>query len=122
MLEDDSLKLVIAMEPRSYREAIGEFFEDVRRYLDFSIVDPGALEAEITRSNPDLVFSSSPKPRSMGRRPAWLEFRSGTYGQTVTFYFDGERSKIEDADLGDLLSIVDRVEKSLANSSRSNRH
>lgn len=116
------MKLLIAMEHRSYREALGEFFQDVRGHMDVSVVDPDALEAEVTRSNPDLVFSSRPKPPWAQRRSAWLEFRSGTYGQSVAFYFDGEYYEIQDADLADLLSIVDRVERALTNSPPSNRH
>ena len=116
------MKLVVAMEPRSYREAIGTFFQDVREHLEVFIVDPSELEAEVLLSGVDLVFSSRPPNRSDWYRPAWLEFHPATYGQTVTFYLKGERSEIEDVDLGDLLSIVDRVERSLANSPRSNRH
>ena len=112
------MKLVVAMEPRSYREAIGAFFREVRENLDVSVVDPVMLEETVTRFKPDLVFSSDPKTASTGRWPAWLEFHSDTYGQAVTLYLDAEYSKIEDADLGDLLSIVDRVERSLANNNR----
>ncbi|MDP9475056.1 MAG: hypothetical protein M3R38_05085 [Actinomycetota bacterium] len=116
------MKLVVAMEPRSYREAIGTFFREVRENLEVSVAEPVTLGEMVTSFNPDLVFSSDPKTPSTGRWPAWLEFHSGTYGQAVTLYLDGECSKIEDVDLGDLLSIVDRVERSLANSPRLRRH
>lgn len=113
-MEVEDVKLVVAMEPRSYREAIGTFFRDVRDYLEVSIVEPGMLEEEALNFRPDLVFSSQPNTRSRGDWPAWLEFHSDTYGQAVTLYLEGEYTRIEDADLGDLLSIVDRTERSLA--------
>lgn len=119
--EDGILKLMVAIEPRSYREAIGTFLQDVREYLDVSVVDPGMLEAQVSRCDPDLVFSSRPNTPSGDHWPAWLEFDSDTYGQSVTFYLDGEYTRIEGADLANLLSIVDRTERSLAESWRGNR-
>ena len=118
--EDEGLKLVVAMAPRSYGEAIGVFLREVRQSLDVSVVDPLVLEAEIMRFKPDLVFSSRPKTPSKERWPAWLAFHSNSYGQAVTFYLDGEYSEIENINLEDLLSIVDRTERSLAGSFRAN--
>lgn len=112
---------MVAIEPRSYREAIGTFFQGVREYLDVSIVDPGMLEAEVSRRDPDLVFSSRPPTLPDGVRPAWLEFDSAAFGQSVIFYLDGEYTQIRDADLATLLSIVDRTQRSLAESWRGNR-
>ena len=114
------VKLLVAIEPRSYREAIGTFFRDVRQSLDVSIVDPKALEAEVERSAPDLVFSSRSNARAKRRWPAWLEFQSETYGQAVVLYLDGSCFELEDTDLGDLLSIVDRTERVLAQSPGTN--
>lgn len=116
------MKLLVAIEPRSYREAIGTFFQDVRQSLDVSIVDPNALEAEVERSAPDLVFSSRSNARSRRRWPAWLEFQSETYGQAVVLYLDGSCFEIEDTDLGDLLSIVDRTDRLLAESPSADRY
>ena len=93
----------------------------MREYLDVSIVDPGMLEAEVSRRDPDLVFSSRPPTLPDGVRPAWLEFDSAAFGQSVIFYLDGEYTQIRDADLATLLSIVDRTQRSLAESWRGNR-
>lgn len=113
------MKLLVAIEPRSYREAIGTFFRDVRQSLDVSIVDPNALHAEVERSAPDLVFSSVPNISPTDRWPAWVEFRAHRYGHSVTCYLNSEYSRIEDTDLGDLLSIIDRAERSLAENPRA---
>lgn len=120
-LEAEDLKLVVAMAPRSYREAIGMLLREVRRSLDVSVVDPPVLEAEIVRFDPDVVFSSRPYTPSKERWPAWLTVHPDASGQAVTFYLDGEYSEIENINLEDLLSIVDRTERSLAGSFRANR-
>ena len=110
----EGLKLLVAMEPRSYREAIGTFLRSVRAPMKVSIVDPNSLDAELVCFAPDLVFSSRPNPSSARDWPAWLEFHSGGYGQSVTLYLDGEYSEIHDTNLEDLLWVVDRTGRLLA--------
>ena len=112
---------MVAIEPRSYREAIGSFLQNVRESLEVFVVDPDLLEAEVSRFEPDLVFSSCLSTSSGEDRPAWAEFHPEGYGQAVTLHLNGEHFEIGDADLGDLLSIVDRAERSLARSARKNR-
>lgn len=113
--ERGGLKVVLAMEPRSYREAIGAFFEEVRSRTEVLIVDPEELAVAIRYFRPDLVFSNNPRPPSEERWPSWLEFHPVVCGQPVTFYLDGRAFEIENAELEDLLSISDRVQSSLAN-------
>ncbi|HEX2729153.1 MAG TPA: hypothetical protein VHM16_05315 [Rubrobacteraceae bacterium] len=107
------MKVLIAIEPRSYREVIGLAIEELRPNLRVEVVEPGTLQSEVSRLRPDLVLcgGSDTVSRSAGTgAKAWFEFQP--YAETqATVCLGGEISKIEDVDLDDILSVIDAVER-----------
>ncbi len=100
----------MAIEPRSYREVIGEAIRGLRPHLEVVIVEPDALEPEMARLDPDLVICSRPSVAATNGSPAWIEFRP--YDQpTATIYVGSRRFELEEVELEDLLSVVDETER-----------
>jgi len=54
------MRVLMAIEPRSYREVIGAAIRGLRPHLEVVIVDPDALEPEMARLDPELVVCNRP--------------------------------------------------------------
>jgi len=110
--------VLVAFEPRSYREAIGGAIRALRPRLQVGVVEPGELGAEVAHLNPELVLSGQPDTftTSDGGGPSWVEFRPYE-GPKATVCVDGRRSELEKVELDDLLSVVDRVQALTGSSS-----
>ena len=73
------MQLVVAIEPRSYRQVIGEAIRALRPHVEVTVLEPGMLGAGVRRLEPELVFADQPdtfgpEGGSTGR-PTWVEFR-----------------------------------------------
>lgn len=103
------MRIVVAIEPRSYREVIGEAIQALRPHHDVVMVEPGALECEVARLDPELVVASQPNTVEPNGRPAWIEFRP--YDQRTAICLDGGYSENASPELAELLSMVDDTER-----------
>ena len=99
----------MAVEPRSYREAIGSAIRGLRPHVEVEIVEPGVLASEVVRLDPELVICGQPNTVTPNERPGWFEYRP--YDDWAEVCLDGRRSKLADVQLDDLLSIVDEAEE-----------
>jgi hypothetical protein len=100
--------VIFAIEPRSYRQVMGEALRSMRPHLEVVVLEPGTLEAGVARLEPDLVFADRPASSSSGG-PAWVEFRP--YEQPpARVWLAGRTWELEEVELSDLLSIVDEAE------------
>ncbi|PLS87492.1 MAG: hypothetical protein CYG60_01610 [Actinobacteria bacterium] len=99
----------MAVEPRSYREAIGIAIRGLRPHVEVAIVEPGVLAPEVVRLEPELVICGQPNTVTTTDRPAWVEYRP--YDDWAEVCLDGNRSKLADVQLDDLISIVDEAEE-----------
>ena len=100
----------MAIEPRSYREVIGEAIQGLRPHLEVAIVEPDALEPEIARLDPELVICSLPSIAVANGRPAWIEFHP--YEQPAARIYVGSRwFELEEVELEDLLWAIDEAER-----------
>ncbi len=104
------MKLVVAIEPRSYRQVIGRTIQALRPHIEVVVLDPDTLEAGVARLEPDLVFADRPDVSAPTGRPAWVEFRP--YEQPpARVWLAGRTWELEEVELSDLLSIVDEAEE-----------
>ena len=111
--EGGSPVVLVAFEPRSYREAIGSVIQTLRPHLEVRVVEPGELGAEVARLAPGLVLCSQPNTFTSSARLAWLEFKP--YDKpTAQICVSGRSSELEKVELQDLLSVVDRVQATAA--------
>lgn len=103
------MNVLITIEPRSYREAIGGAIGMLRPNVTVTVAGPRELESEAIRLSPEMVISSAPSPSALGSRLAWIEFLPYTYPQ-AKLCLAGRHSEVEEVELDDLLSVVDEVE------------
>jgi hypothetical protein len=101
--------VLIAIEPRSYRQVIGRTIQALRPHVEVVVLEPDTLEAGVARLDPDLVFANGPASSSSGG-PAWVEFRP--YEEPpARVRLAGRTWELSEVELSDLLSIVDRTEE-----------
>ena len=104
------MQVIVAIEPRSYRQVIGEALRGLRPHIEVAVLDPDTLRAGVTRLEPDLVFANSPDTYGPNVRSAWVEFRP--YEEPpARVCLGGRRWELEEVELEDLLSIVDEAEE-----------
>ncbi len=104
------MRIIIAIEPRAYREVIGEVVRTLRPNVEVVVLEPGTLRAGVTRLDPELVFANQPDTFAPIRRSAWVEFRPCEEPQ-ARICLAGRRWELEAVELDDLLSIVDKTEE-----------
>jgi hypothetical protein len=109
------MRLVMAIEPRSYRQAMGRAIQALRTRVEVVVIEPGKLEEAVARLDPHLVFADRPGGSAGG--PAWVEFRPYEEPQ-ARVRLDGRTWEVGEVDLPDLLSIVDRAEEEFARTGR----
>ena len=106
--------VLIAIEPRSYRQVIGRTIQALRPHVEVVVLEPSTLGAGVTRLDPDLVFADRPDTFGPGggptRRSALVEFRP--YEEPpARVCLAGRTWELEEVELSDLLSIVDEAER-----------
>jgi hypothetical protein len=89
------------------RHAIVAVIGDLRPRLDVRVVKPEELVEEAESLDPHLVLCSQPEPRKRERFRSWVEFHPYADEPKVRIRIEDRWSVLEDADLDDLLAIVD---------------
>lgn len=102
--------VVMAIEPRVYRQAIGRAIGALRTSVEVRVVEPERLlRAELERLAPHLVICSCIKPPGLVQEICWVEFRPYGAEPKVRVCMDDRCWVLQDADLEDLLSLVDEA-------------
>ncbi len=104
------MRVVVACEPRYYREVVGESIRGLRPAVEVVIVDPEELADGVSHLDPDLVISVRPASLDPGGRSAWVEFVP--YEKpAATVSIGGRRQELEELMLEDLLWVVDQADE-----------
>lgn len=101
-------RVLLANEPRSYRQAIAGALQALRPDVEFEEIEPETLDAEVGRSAPQLVICSHVTPAVQAAASSWVELYTD-YGSISSVSIRLERSTVEGIEISDLLQIVDRV-------------
>ncbi len=104
-----SLRILLANEPRAYRETIAAALRMLRPKTEVRIVEPDSLDREFVRFASQLVVCSRLTSAVETGAFAWVELYPG-HGPMATVSIGGERSVTEEIGLQDLLYIVDQTE------------
>ena len=102
------MRVLVANELCSYREAIGQVLGELRPNVEIHCVDPKDLDREIVRVRPHVALCSrlTDTVRSL---LAWvLLYPDGENRAEVSTA--GERMMLFDVDFDHLLSILDKIE------------
>ncbi len=101
--------ILIANEPRAYREVIGAALQALRPDMAVTIADPEELDSEIARLAPQLVFCSQLTEAVQTVPLAWVMlYPDGEVRAEI--YIGGQRIGVADIEFERLLSIVDEAE------------
>ena len=104
----DNLRIVVANEPRAYRDAIAGAVARLRPDTEVIDVAPEHLDAAITRHRPGLVICSWLTGAMEDHAPAWILLYPDFVNE-ATICVAGEPTTIPNVDFATLLAVVDRV-------------
>src|SRR5918998_756414 len=110
-------RVLVALELQSYRQALAGAFRELRPDVEVFEVEKKDLDREVERLGPDLVVCSRLTARVENHTPSWVELYPN-HGACSVVSVLGERSTVEEIQLSDLLSIIDRTERSPLNGAR----
>ena len=105
--------VLMANEPRAYREGIAAVISQLRPEVEIETVEPSALDASIERFAPDMVICSKATDALKAGVRVWVELYPENAAYSVAS-IGGRRMEYTEIQLPDLLSIVDKAEE-LAN-------
>ena len=103
-------RVLMANEPRAYREGIAAVISQLRPAVEVEIVEPDALDDSIKRYVPDMVICSKATETLKGRVRVWVELYPEN-GAISVASIGGRRTEYTEIQLPDLLSIVDKAEE-----------
>lgn len=104
-----AMQILITLELRSYRESIAAVFRTLRPHVEVFEAEQEDLDREVLRLRPDLVVCSRVTSLVQSDLPHWVELYLDHHSRSVVC-IEGECSTVEDIQLADLLSVIDRVE------------
>jgi hypothetical protein len=106
-------RVLMANEPRAYREGIAAVISQLRPEVEIKTVEPNDLDASIERFSPDMVICSKATDALKAGVRVWVELYPENAALSVAS-IGGRRMEYAEIQLPDLLSIVDKAEE-LAN-------
>ena len=106
------LRILVANEPRSFRETFAAVFRELRPEAEVREALPADLDGEVERFGPDLVFCSGVTPSVERSVPAWVNLYPPDK-PVAMIYTAGELSTLADVDLDMMLSVIDRTRELL---------
>jgi hypothetical protein len=100
------LRLVVANDPRTYRETIATAIQRLRPDVEVIVVDPADLADQVELWRPHMVISSVPVAR-VGECPlCWVALYPAQKMQVVVTVA-AQQTWARDIDLAELLTLVD---------------
>ena len=104
------MRILLANEPRSYREAFADAFRALRPQFEVITLEPDALKEAALRLHPDVVVCSRITPAIRTATRSWLEVR--VEGELlIVSTSDADRSPAPNPGLESMLAFVDRREE-----------
>lgn len=102
--------ILLANEPRAYRESIAQVLGQLRPNVEVITAEPEELEERVLRLAPEMVIFSEAPGLVRERVPVWVELYP-EYGRRSVVGVGEERSTIEEIQLSHLLSLIDETVK-----------
>ena len=107
----DMIRVLVALSPHMYRQAIALSIHRNRPGLDVRAAPPGEAERELAAFRPHLLVHNDTAPIAEGALagvPCRVEVLYSDSMDT-RISLDGRLERIEDMDVGGLLRVVDRA-------------
>ena len=105
--------MLVAVAPRSYREAVALYIYQHRPQAQVSTISPEGLDAEVRRSSPHLVVCNEASEAVRKVAIGWARILfEDSLGAQISI--DGRSRRVEDVGMDDLLEVFDRIEAVLS--------
>jgi hypothetical protein len=102
--------MLVANEPRSYREVLATALQSLRPHVALLASEPTDLDRNVVRFEPHLAICSRLTETVQTRCPAWIVFYpNGT--RIVEVKVAGLQLTHTDLELNELLAIIDHIER-----------
>ncbi len=101
-------RILMANEPRAYREGIAAVISQLRPEVEIETVEPAALDTFLERFSPDMVICSKATEALKGAVRVWVELYPENSSLSVAS-IGGRRIEYTEIQLPDLLAIVDKA-------------
>ena len=103
------LRILVANEPRSYREVLAGSLAVIHPHAALRCAEPTDMDAELEHFDPHLIICSELTQAVENCDQAWVVlYPEGNPLAVVCL--DGEPVTVFDIEFGEILSIVDRVD------------
>lgn len=110
-----TFRILVANEPRSYRDAITQVLQAMRPQFSAVSEEPADLDDVLRRHEPTLVLCSRVTDWLLANIPAWIIlYPAGA--PLVVASIGGKQRTLTDVDINDLLELVDESATSNASS------
>ena len=103
-----TLRIVVANEPHSYRDALAVALRCLRAELEIITAEPADLSAEIARVQPRLVICSRLTSAVEQQVGAWIVLPADRAAPAVVCVGD-QRRVLPEAHLQDLVAVADKL-------------
>src|SRR5919198_1776457 len=108
MVQVRQLRLVVANDLRSYREAIATVIQRLQPDVEVMVVDPADLADQVELWRPHMVISSVPVARAGDCPLCWVALYPANKALVVV-NVAGQQTWAPDMELAELLAIIDRT-------------
>jgi hypothetical protein len=109
----DGVRVLVAIAPRSYREAVALYIHQHRPLAEVLIAPPGALEREVGRFKPHMLVCNEATDNVLGSVHSWVEILFED-SLSANVRVDDLRSwKVEDIGMDDLFGVLDETQELL---------
>src|SRR5215204_3405919 len=103
------LRILLANEPRAYREAIAQALHQLRPDVEIETAEPPDLDTSIRQFVPDMVICSEATDTVRSNVRVWVELYPEHNSRSIA-NIAGKYEEYAEIQFSDLLSIVDRTE------------
>ena len=103
-----SIRVLVANEPRAYRDVVATLLRSLRPAVEIVLADPNEIDDAVLRETPDLVLCSRVTERLLAHAPAWVLLYPNGAGLVVAS-IGGRQQTTHDLDAAHLLALVDET-------------
>ena len=108
------MRILVANEPRSYREVIASTLQVLRPHLEVILVEPEDLDRDVVRLAPNLVLCSRLTETVETHALAWVVLYPNRETRAVISIAGQCHTVSTDLPFPGLLSVIDEVERRLS--------
>ncbi len=107
------MRILMANEPRSYREVMATILQELVPNVEASLAEPEALDREVARLAPDLVICSQATQTVHNAGLSWIAlYPEGSNHPVISVR--GRRWRVLKPTLDDVFAVIDEVRRPLS--------